>query len=179
MTPFLVGEKVYLRGVELADAAAVQSWFNRPEVRRGTRQYLPRNLRSHEERIERMTTDDSTILTAVVLREDDRLVGLCGLHEIDARNHHAEMGLVIGDPADWGRGLGADAARLMVGYGFDTVNLNRIWLEVYEDNPAARRIYERLGFKLEGTLRQHGFRDGRWWDIHYMGLLAHEWRKKS
>jgi RimJ/RimL family protein N-acetyltransferase len=178
MTPFLVGDKVYLRAVEVSDAAAVQSWFNRPEVRRGTRQYLPRSLRAHEERLDQMTSDLTTILTAVVLREDDRLIGLCGLHEIDPRNHHAELGLVIGDPADWGRGLGADAARLMVSYAFDTVNLSRVWLEVYEDNPAARRIYERLGFQVEGTLRRHGFREGRWWDIQVMGMLAEEWRAK-
>ena len=85
--------------------------------------------------------------------------------------------MVIGDPVDWGHGLGGDACRLLIGYGFGTLNLHRIWLTVYEDNAAGRRIYERLGFRLEGTLRHHGFREGRWWDVHVMGLLADEWRQ--
>jgi len=174
-SPFLVGDKVYLRAVERSDAPTLASFFARPEVRRGTRQYRPRSLHAQEEFIQRMTTSETDIMFMVALREEDRAVGVCGLHHIDLRNHHAEMGIAIGDPADWGRGLGADACRVLTTYGFDTVNLHRIWLEVYEDNPAARRIYERLGFSLEGTLRHHGFREGRWWDIHMMGLIAEDW----
>ena len=176
MSAFLVGEKLYLRAMERSDAPQVAAWFARAEVRRGTRQYLPRSLSAHEQRIADGAASAENIMFGVALREDDRLVGACGLHHIDPRNHSAELGMVIGDPADWGRGLGSEAARLLIAYGFDTVNLHRLWLEVYEDNPWARKIYETLGFRLEGTLREHGFREGRWWNLHYMGLLAHEYR---
>jgi RimJ/RimL family protein N-acetyltransferase len=176
MTPFLSGEKIYLRGIDKEDAPATVTWFSRPEVRRGTRQYRPKNLHGQIEFLTQMTASPTDILFGIVLKEDDRLIGICGLHHIDPVHHHAELGLLIGDPADWGRGLGGEATRLLVGYGFDSCNLHRIHLTVYEDNPAARRIYERVGFKLEGTLRQHGFREGRWWDIHMMSMLAEEWR---
>jgi diamine N-acetyltransferase len=176
MAPFLVGDKVYLRAAERGDAAQIAAWFGRAEVRRGTRQYRPRTVPAQEQFLEQGTSSPEHIIFAVALREDDRLVGLCGLHKIDPRSHNAELGMMIGDPADWGRGLGREAARLIVAYGFDTANLHRIWLEVYEDNDAARKIYERLGFLLEGTLREHGFREGRYWSLHYMGLLAHEYR---
>jgi RimJ/RimL family protein N-acetyltransferase len=176
MSAFLVGEKLYLRAPERSDAAQIRAWFARAEVRRGTRQYRPRSLQAQEQFLEQGTSAPEHIVFAAALREDDRLVGVCGLHHIDARNHHAELGMVIGDPADWGRGLGSETASLLIGYGFDTVNLHRIWLEVYEDNTSARKIYEKLGFRLEGTMREHGFREGRWWNLHYMGLLADEYR---
>jgi RimJ/RimL family protein N-acetyltransferase len=177
MTPFLIGEKVYLRAMERGDAQLIADWFNREPVRRGTRQYRPQSPEQRLEKLERISASEQDVQFGVALREGDRLIGACGLHSLDECHHHAELGMVIGDPVDWGHGYGADAARLLIGYGFDTLNLHRIWLTVYEDNPAARRIYERLGFRLEGTLRHHGFREGRWWDIHSMGLLADEWRQ--
>jgi diamine N-acetyltransferase len=176
MPPFLVGDKVYLRVPERADAAQIAGWFGRAEVRRGTRQYRPRTPEMQEKLLQDGTNSPEHIIFSIALQEDDRLVGSCGLHKIDPRNHGAELGMVIGDPSDWGRGLGSEAARLLIAYGFDTVNLHRIWLEVYEDNHGARKIYEKLGFRLEGTLREYGFRDGRWWDLHCMALLDHEYR---
>ncbi len=176
MTPFLVGEKLYLRALAKTDAPLIAAWFARAEVRRGTRQYRPRSLQAQEQFLEQGMSSPEHIAFGIALGDDDRLVGSCGLHHIDARNHNAELGMVIGDPADWGRGFGAEAAQLLVAYAFDTVNLHRIWLEVYEDNVAARKIYERLGFRVEGTMREHGFREGRWWNLHYMGLLADEYR---
>ena len=176
MTAFLNGEKIYLRGASRDDAAISAAWFNRYEVRRGTRQYRPKTIHGQTDFLGQMTESPGDILFVIVNKDDDRPVGLVGLHHLDPRDHHAELGLLIGDPADWGRGLGSEATRLVVAYGFDTCNLHRIYLTVYEDNSGARRIYERMGFKLEGTLREHGFREGRWWDVHMMSMLAHEWR---
>jgi RimJ/RimL family protein N-acetyltransferase len=176
MSAFVIGEKIYLRVPERSDAALIASWFARAEVRRGTRQYRPRTVQAQEQFLEEGTRSPEHILFGMALREDDRMVGLVGLHHLDPRNHNAELGMMVGDPGDWGRGLGREAAELIVRYGFDTVNLHRIWLEVYEDNVAARKIYEKLGFRLEGTMREHGFREGRWWNLHYMGLLADEYR---
>jgi RimJ/RimL family protein N-acetyltransferase len=171
---FLIGDKIRLRPFELADAPAVVEWFSRHEVRRTTRQYLPLSLQKEEALLKQPDTDRDMRL-AIIAREDERLVGACGLHRIDIRARHSEIGLVIGDPADWGRGFGSEAMRLVIGYGFRELNLNRIWLEVHEDNPAAIHLYEKLGFRREGTLRQHAFREGRYLDCHVMSVLAVEW----
>jgi RimJ/RimL family protein N-acetyltransferase len=63
----------------------------------------------------------------------------------------------------------------MVGYGFDTLNLNRIHLTVFEDNAAAVRVYEKAGFRREGVLRQGQWREGRYWDLHMMSILRDEY----
>jgi RimJ/RimL family protein N-acetyltransferase len=175
---FLVGERIHLRPLEPSDAAVAAPWFNRHDVRRTTRRYLPLSLRDEQQFIEQHGVSEHNVPLGICWSEDDRLVGACGLHAIDVRARHAEIGIVIGDPADWGRGIATEAMRLVVDYGFSELNLNRIYLTVFEDNPSARHIYEKLGFRLEGTHRSHAFREGRYWDIHYMGLLADEWRAR-
>jgi RimJ/RimL family protein N-acetyltransferase len=63
----------------------------------------------------------------------------------------------------------------MVRHAFDTLNLNRVWLHVGEDNARAMRVYQKVGFRTEGRLRQDIFRDGRYWDSLLMAVLREEW----
>jgi RimJ/RimL family protein N-acetyltransferase len=110
------------------------------------------------------------------LLEDDRPVGTIGLFELDLANGSAGLGISVGAPGDRGRGLGTDMLRSLVGFGFGMVRLERIWLDVYDMNPGARRVYERVGFVHEGTLRHAVFREGRYLDVLHMSILADEWR---
>jgi RimJ/RimL family protein N-acetyltransferase len=60
-------------------------------------------------------------------------------------------------------------------HGFETLNLNRIYLRVYADNPRARRSYEKAGFVEEGCLRESVFRHGKYGDLFIMSVLRSEW----
>jgi RimJ/RimL family protein N-acetyltransferase len=174
--PFLVGAGVYLRPLDRADAPAFVTWLNDPEVTRFLLAYQPMTLRAEEEFIDKAGQGDDVIL-GIVLREGDRLIGGTGLHQIDQRCRRAAFGILIGDKGAWGKGYGTEAARLMVAHAFETLNLNRVWLHVYEYNPRGLRSYEKLGFRREGVLRQDTFRDGRYWDTIAMAILREEWQK--
>jgi RimJ/RimL family protein N-acetyltransferase len=65
--------------------------------------------------------------------------------------------------------------RLMLNYGFNTLNLNRVYLRVYESNPRGIRCYEKAGFRHEGRLRQAIFQDGRYIDLLMMSVIRSEW----
>jgi RimJ/RimL family protein N-acetyltransferase len=108
-------------------------------------------------------------------RDDDGPIGTIGLHDIDLENGRAELGIAIGEPTEWGKGLGSDATRAICDFGFGTLRLERIGLSVYAENERARRTYERVGFSHEGTLRHARFAYGRYEDVHVMGLLRDEW----
>jgi [ribosomal protein S5]-alanine N-acetyltransferase len=73
------------------------------------------------------------------------------------------------------KGYGSEATRLLVRHGFETLNLHRIWLHVYEYNERGIRAYERVGFQREGVLRQDRFYEGRYWNTLVMGILREEW----
>jgi RimJ/RimL family protein N-acetyltransferase len=106
---------------------------------------------------------------------DDRPVGAIDFHDVDLRNGSAGLGIVIGQPDDTGQGYGSDALRAMVAFGFGELRLERIWLEVYEYNEGARRVYERVGFVHEGTMRHALYRAGAHHDVLRMAILREEW----
>jgi RimJ/RimL family protein N-acetyltransferase len=176
VNPFLVGPNVYLRPLDRADAPAFVTWLNDADVTRFLLAYRPMTLRAEEEFLDRIGQGDDFVL-GIVLREGDRLIGGTGLHHIDHRCRKASFGILLGDKATWGKGYGTEATRLLVGYAFETLNLNRVWLHAFEYNPRGLRAYEKAGFRREGVLRQDTFRDGRYWDTIVMAVLREEWQK--
>ncbi|MBL8795955.1 MAG: GNAT family N-acetyltransferase [Planctomycetia bacterium] len=176
--PYLIGEKVYLRPLDKADAARCVSWVNDPAVTRNLMVYRPLNLQAEEQFIERATQDEHSLILAIVVRANDLHIGNLSFENLDFRSRSAAFGIVIGEKAEWGKGYGTEATRLLLQHGFHTLNLNRVWLHVYEYNAAALRVYQKLGFQREGTLRQDTYRDGRYWDTIVMGLLRAEWEEQ-
>jgi RimJ/RimL family protein N-acetyltransferase len=173
--PFLVGSLVYLRPLEREDVPALVAWLNDPEVTRTVQRYEPLTRRGEEEYLARVEGSATDLLLGIAARQEDRLVGVTGLHHIDWRNRHAGFGIAVGDKAAWGRGYGTEATRLLVRHAFETLNLNRVWLHVYEHNERGLRLYRKVGFRPEGRLRQDAFREGRYWDTVVMGVLRDEW----
>ena len=174
--PFLIGSATYLRPLERADAAVLLPWVNDPEVTRHLLLHRPVNLKAEEDYIDHLYESEQDVHLGIVVRETDRLVGGCALHRIDAKNRCASLGIFLGAKDAWGHGHGTEATRLLVGYAFETLNLNRVWLHVFEDNERAIRCYEKVGFKREGLLRQDYYRAGRYWNTIVMGILREEWQ---
>lgn len=177
--PFLVGKKIYLRPLEREDAATFTPWVNDYEVTRTLVLHRPMNLAQEEEFIDRVAQSQQDVVFGIALKKDDRLIGNTALHRIQSRSRSAAFGIMIGDKTEWNQGHATEATTLVVGYGFETLNLNRIWLHVYEDNGGGKRVYEKAGFRTEGVLRQENYRDGRYWDTIVMGILREEWDRRG
>ncbi len=153
--PFLIGEQVYFRALEEADATNYVRWLNDPEVNRTLAAgNFPLNIPREQEYIRKLYTDQNGLNLAMVLKDGDRHIGGAGLHDIRQVHRAATFGIVIGEKDCWGKGYGTEAARVMVRHGFETLNLNRISLNVYDFNPRGIRAYEKAGFRKEGVLRQ-------------------------
>ncbi|HXQ36514.1 MAG TPA: GNAT family protein, partial [Anaerolineales bacterium] len=75
----------------------------------------------------------------------------------------------------WGRGYGTDVMKVILRYAFMEINLRRVTLSVFEYNPRAVRSYEKAGFVHEGRMRQFLNREGKRWDMLFMGILRDEW----
>jgi RimJ/RimL family protein N-acetyltransferase len=167
VNPFLVGQRVYLRPFQRADAPVLVRFMNDPAVRRALLLERPITLEEEEEFLVRLGGNKEMVLLGVVARDGDRLVGSIGLSAIQPSSRQAQFGIFIGAPEEWGKGYGTEATELMVGYGFEALNLNRIRLHVFEDNPRAIRVYEKIGFA----------REGRYLDEVSMAVLQEEWRR--
>lgn len=172
-TPFFIGEYVYLRPIEREDTALIQQYVNDPEVRATLQMYQPKSEIAELDFIEGMCAGKSAtdIVLGIALKENDRLIGTTGFHQIDWKNRRACFGINIGAKDCWSKGYGTESTRLMVKYAFEELAMNRVWLNVYDFNPRAIRAYEKAGFRREGLLRQDIFKAGKFWDVWVMGIL--------
>jgi len=109
---------------------------------------------------------------AIVSTGSGEFLGEAVLNDFDPEVASANFRIALAGPQVFGRGFGTAATRMVLDYGFDTVGLHRIHLEVFDINPRARRTYEKCGFRYEGTQRDaHHDADG-WHDVIGMALLA-------
>ncbi|HEY9475871.1 MAG TPA: GNAT family protein [Mycobacteriales bacterium] len=108
----------------------------------------------------------------IVRREDDAVLGEAVLNEFDPHNESVNYRIGLVGPAVFGLGYGTEATRLVLDHAFDVAGLHRVSLEVYDFNPRAQRVYEKCGFRREGTHREALRWDGRWHDAISMAILS-------
>lgn len=179
---FLEGERVRLRAAEPEDAPMFAAWINDPEIRHlvggAAYQY---SLVAEEEAIRARRTSDwehgvwfAIEATGGAVGEASRLIGNLDLRGLDAESRRGEIGMLIGDPEYWSRGYGSDALRTVCRWAFAELDLHRIELTVGSYNPRAQRAYEKVGFVVEGRMREHRYIAGRYYDTIVMGLLRGE-----
>ena len=128
-----------------------------------------------EKEIEKESPEN--IFFMIYTLEDNRLIGQIGLDDIQWSHGDAFVGISLGERQDWGKGYGTDAMRVLLRYSFIELNLHRVSLDVFEYNPRAIRSYEKAGFTVEGRCRQYLHREGKRWDLIFMGILREEWEQ--
>jgi Acetyltransferases, including N-acetylases of ribosomal proteins len=111
---------------------------------------------------------------AIVLLENDTLIGHISLHDVDHLNRNAFMGIVIGEKEYRNKGYGTEAVRLAVDFGFNALNLHNIILSVHSDNQAGINCYKKVGFKEVGRRRDWIYKNGKYTDLLYMDILESE-----
>jgi RimJ/RimL family protein N-acetyltransferase len=138
------------------------------------------SVKSTKDWLEKELEKDSPSFYLFAIRslEDDRLIGEIGLDGISWSQGDTFVGISIGDRADWGKGYGTDAMRVILRYAFKELNLRRVTLDVFEYNPRAIRSYEKVGFTHEGRARKYLHREGQRYDLLFMGILREEWEAR-
>lgn len=133
-----------------------REWRNNYAVRRWCRQYSLLSESNHAEWLSKIAYDETIKMFSIIV--EDRPVGVCGLTSIDRVNQKAEFSLYIA-PGEQRKGYGRKALTLLLLHGFEQQNLNRIWGESFDGNPA-QKMFESLGMTHEGRLGDAYFRDG-------------------
>ncbi len=178
----IIGDQVRLRAIEKGDLPFYAKWLNDPDVRRGLSLIMPLSMAEEEEWFATMLKRSLYERPlAIEIQPDPKkdlwvFVGNCGLFEIDWQNRLAEIGIHIGEKSYWNQGFGTKVLRLMLKHGFETLNLHRVWLRVFENNQRALRAYEKAGFTLEGKFREAQFIEGKYVDVMIMSVLHSEWQ---
>jgi diamine N-acetyltransferase len=180
----IYGKHIRLRAVENGDVKKFHEWVNDPEVTRGLAMYLPMSMADEENWFNSLAKRDAREKPlAIEIRKGKnwKLIGNCGVFDIESVNSSAELGIMIGDKSEWNKGYGSEVMVLLLRHCFETLNLNRAFLRVHTENIRAVRSYEKAGFILEGRLREAVYKSGKYEDVLFMSVLNSEWvsRKKE
>ena len=177
-TAFAEGALVLLRSLERTDLnERYLGWLNDPEVTRYTETgTFPSTSEDLDNYYRSVTASRNDVILAVEDKKSGQHIGNVKLGPIHWVHRCATFGILIGDKSFWGKGVGLEATRLTVEYGFHRLNLHRIDLGVFAEHEAAVRCYENAGFKLEGRMRENLFHDGKYKDRLWMGLLRSEYK---
>jgi len=169
---FLQGEKIAFRPVSKDDYSLIYEWFNDPEVTyfmfTGQR---PTSLEKVSEIMDTDLKSERNVIFTIIDKANNQAIGLCGLYEINNTAQKAEMRIIIGNKDSWGRGYGTESVEIINYYGFDRLNLHRIYLGVTGENIGAIKTYEKAGYLHEGVLKEDIYRNSRYYDSIRMGFL--------
>ncbi len=178
----IYGKRIRLRGVEKDDLPLFMAWINDPEVTEGLTIFLPMAMWEEEgwfTGLSKRPTEERPLAVEIPDGEGWRLIGNSGFHDMNMVVHSAEVGIMLGDKSIWNQGYGTEVMQLLLKHGFNTLNLNRIQLHVYENNRWAIRAYEKVGFIHEGRKREAHYKNGKYEDILIMSVLRSEWEKEK
>jgi diamine N-acetyltransferase len=178
----ILGERIRLRAAEREDIPRFVRWLNDPEVTEGLLFYSVMSLAEEENWFENMLRrpkDEHVFVIEICQDQVWTPIGNCNFNNIDWRVRSAELGIFIGEKQLWNQGYGTETMRVLVRYGMQMLNLNRIMLEVYATNLRAIRAYEKAGFVLEGRKRQGMYKNGKYIDVLLMSVLRSEWQERD
>jgi RimJ/RimL family protein N-acetyltransferase len=174
--PILTTERLRLRQLTLDDAESMIQIFGTPEMLRFLKQppvdtrekaiELINWLNGHYERQE-------SVDWGITLHGGDRLIGMCGTYEWNRSDRHVDIGYHI-LPAYWGQGYATEAARAVIRWCFDSLDVHRVQADCTDGNIASERVMLKCGFKVEGVWRESCWEHGRFVNIKQMGLLRNE-----
>ncbi|MDD2331216.1 MAG: GNAT family protein [Candidatus Cloacimonetes bacterium] len=171
----LIGEKCYLSPVSIDDVEKYTEWVNDLEIG----QFVLFSAGVYDLDKERDTLKalmQKTSIFAIVERDTNKVIGNCGLHEVNEVHRRASFGIFIGEKTFWNQGIGTEATELILDYSFNIMNLNNISLEVVAYNQRAVKCYEKVGFKYVGRRRNYIFMAGVYHDVLIYDILASEFQ---
>ncbi len=175
--PTLTTERLTLRELLFSDAPDVLVFRGDPEVQKYNGPVF-QDAQEVQTLIEELRTEYTAqvgINWAVTLKNSDTVLGLFSFHDWNKYHRRAEVGYDLAR-AYWRQGIASEAVRTMVRFGFERMNLNRIYAGTIADNHESVRLLETVGFQREGTRRKHSWEeDGTFHDSAMYGLLKRDY----
>ena len=165
--------KVSIRRFERTDIPKKVEWINNPENNQFLHYDIPISIVGTERWFDGHQGEETRY--DGVIEADGVPVGTIGLLSIDRKNSKAEYYIAMGEVDYKGKGVAKEASRLILEYGFEKLDLNRIYLFTEVENVAAQKLFERVGFVREGVIRQDIVSHGKYADRIAYGFLREDW----
>ena len=169
-------DRLYLRSLVSEDVTQdYVGWLNDPEVNQFLESRFSRaTLADVEQYVRSVSQDDGSYFLGMFLKSDQKHIGNIKLDAIDHYHRRGTIGLMLGDKQEWGKGYATEAIRVLTRYGLEELKLLKLSAGCYESNLGSKRAFEKVGYQIEGLLRNQvetgAGREGLW----QMGILPSE-----
>ena len=160
---------VVLRPMQEEDLKKSLDWVNDAHTARAVNRFSPVSYANHLNWFHSIINDPKRTVFAID-SDNGSYIGNCGFNDIDFRNRKAELWIYL-DKNATGKGYGLNATTDLIKYGFNKLNLNRIYLYVMEYNKPAISLYKKIGFEQEGVFKEDVYMDGKYENTVHMALL--------
>ena len=168
--------KVNLRAVEVSDLKLIQSWRNNSSIQPYVREYRELSM-SNIEKWYNSIINNKEFIFYIIEDTEKNPIGVAGLTYIDWINKHADLHLGLYEKS-WGDLVyGKATIDLILDYGFNYINLNKIYAEIYSIDKNKLDLFEKTNFKRDAVLREHYFYNGKYEDSHILSILKSEYKK--
>lgn len=171
----LKGERIYLRPLEESDAQKVLNATENQELRYITGTKGSFTLEQIQKHINNSKEDTSRYDFAICLSENNEMIGELSITNIDEHDRKADFRISMSAVELTGQGFGTEATRLVLNFVFKELKLNRLQLEVFSHNERGIKAYEKVGFKIEGVLRESLYYNEKYSDEIIMAIIKREY----
>lgn len=175
---FIIGKQAQLRELKKDHIreGIFHKWENNSEVTKYmVRGRIPKSPEQIATKYEGLLESENDVVFVIFEKENDEPIGVAGLYEIQWVTRRAELRILIGEKEYWDRGIGTEVVKLLVSWGFETLNLHSIYLGVNASDKRANKCYQKAGFTSEGTLRHYLYRNGKYYDANRYSILREEY----
>lgn len=175
---FRSGRKIYLRPPLLTDVPIFVRWMNDQHLQDSLiDRTLPVDETNTTKWVKSLHERTGDIILVIARKRDNVPIGRIGLYKINTRDRRAESGTFLAGEENRGKGYGFEAKMLMIYYGFEVLNLRKITAEVLSYNESSITANLKCGFRQEGLLRSHVFKNGRYHDVIQLAVFRRDWLK--
>ena len=173
--------KIAIRPITLDDTDNIVRWRNLYSVRKNLYSQAELTPEQHIAYYKNNVESGKCAQFIIALTDDNNTcdIGTVFIKNIDYDNNNGEFGIFIGEETERGKGYAKLSTKLILEYGFESLNLHRIYLTVMADNIQAIRAYESSGFVKEGIMREEYLRNDGYVDIVIMGILKKDWDERN
>lgn len=177
--PFLTGDQIYLSPLIKEDATSEYvNWLNDPDVcKDNSHATFPNTLDKTVKYIESIISSKIEIVFAIRWKKNDAHIGNVSVQNINWINRSGEIAILIGNKKYWNKGVGSEAYKLIINYGFNTLNLNRMSSGQTISNDGMNKVCEKNGMVKEGLLREVLFKNGKYVDAAIYSILYKDYIK--
>lgn len=173
------GNRIYLSPMNIDDIDKYLTWLSDENVARGINALSKMYNSENEREFILDTLKKGKYNFAIIKKEDNSLIGNCGIMDIDNIHNKATLGIFIGDEENRNKGYGTEVLKLLIDYGFNILNLNNIDLKVFSFNERAIACYKKCGLVEYGRRHESYYINNKYYDEIYMEILRNNYYKNK